>query len=441
MCYNGAVSEPPFDERAIAAGERVLAAVSGGADSVALLLLLRERAASGMIDLRAAHYDHGLRGEASAEDARFVSALCSRLGIPLIADRGDAAAVAKARGIGLEQAAREARYSFLFDAMERSGSDIIAVAHHAEDQAETILMHLSRGCALRGACGMRARRGNVARPLLSARKADLIRYLRERGESWRDDATNAIPDNPRNRLRLEVLPRLEAIYPNAARAFQRFAGFAADDEEYLSELARAYAEANSRAFPGGSYIDLDNAPIPVARRAVAAMGAWDGEAIERALALPNHGSASMRGGVVAERIGSRLYFLRGRFDAPRPVPVAGEGTFGLMGIGAVDVREEAIPNSPSDRYAATLRLDSFDGLTLRTRRAGDRIRPLGMGGTKKLQDYLTDRKIDRPLRDFLALIARGSEVLWVAGVGASEAVRARAGESAVCLTFIGKRYV
>ena len=196
-----------------AAGGRVLVALSGGADSVALLRLFMEAG----VEVSAAHFEHGIRGEASVADMEFCRELCARLRVPFLCERADVPA-ARLPGEGLEAAARRLRYAFLRRAKEAAGASCIATAHHAGDQAETVLMHLLRGAGPTGAAGMREREGDLWRPLLRVKKQDLVSYLRERGQSWREDATNAIADTPRNALRLDILPRLEAIYPGAALA-------------------------------------------------------------------------------------------------------------------------------------------------------------------------------------------------------------------------------
>jgi len=200
----------------------ILAAVSGGADSVAMLALLKEAADGQPFTLTAAHFEHGIRAEDSLADAAFVRTLCGEWRIPLIEGHADVPVLAKASSMGLETAARQARYEFLMNAREQAGADYIALAHHRDDQAETVLMHLFRGCGLRGAVGMKALDGVLYRPLLNVTKKTLVGYLQMRGIPWREDATNGAADNPRNALRLNVMPEIERIYPGAKGAVCRF---------------------------------------------------------------------------------------------------------------------------------------------------------------------------------------------------------------------------
>ena len=406
----------------------VLAAVSGGADSVALLAMLRELAGRGKIRLAAAHFEHGIRGEASRADAAFVRSLCEKWGVPLTIGSADVPALAKARGVGLEQAARDARYAFLRKVKADLGADVIALAHHLDDQAETVLMHLARGAGLHGARGMGEREGDLWRPLIGLRKAELVAYLEENAVPWREDATNALPDNPRNLIRLRVMPGLEAAYPGAARALGRFAALAREEDDYMEAQACAFLRANAETMPFGSRVfcraDIHAA---VLRRAIHRLTALDAASCLAAEALyrAEKGAAALEGGLRAERTGDHLYFIA-RAIAPVDVPLPETGRAVLPGVGEVTAAlAGAAPQS--DPYCQVLDADSLSGAVLRTRRPGDFIRPLGLRGTQKLSDYFINRHIDRPLRDAMLLVARGSEILWAAGVGISEEARLRPG--------------
>ena len=166
-------------------GGTVLCAVSGGADSVCLLHLLRERAGRGEFSLAAAHYDHRLRGEDSTADAQFVENLCKMWTIPLCLGSGDVAGEARRRGKGVEETARAMRYAFLEEAAAQAGADVIATAHNADDNAETLLLHLVRGTGLQGLAGIPPRRGKVVRPLLTVTRAEIRAYLEKNGLTWR----------------------------------------------------------------------------------------------------------------------------------------------------------------------------------------------------------------------------------------------------------------
>jgi tRNA(Ile)-lysidine synthase len=408
-------------------GEHVLCAVSGGADSVALLLLLKEKADLGEIRLTAAHFDHGIRA-ASAEDARFVRALCERIGVRLIEASEDVPAVARREGVGIETAARSARRLFLESARREVGADVIATAHHADDQAETVLMHLFRGAGLSGAAGIRPRRGVWVRPLLETRKEDLIRFLKAQGQCWRTDETNAVLDTPRNVLRSGILPSVLALYPGASEALCRFAKLAGEESDFLEGLADEFLSANGRRIDAGLYaLNAVNANMALVRRALRKLCPKADFSTINSLAnlFFQPSGRFVASGIRAERVRDKLYLI----DESIPA----ESFLGHLCVRPAENRPVY-----QNGFRQVLDRAAVADASLRLRKPGDWISPLGTKGRKSLSDYLTDRKIDRPLRDRLPILARGSEVLWVVGVGISN--RAALGENseAVELTYIPK---
>ena len=225
--------EIAFEE---ARGKHVLAALSGGADSVALLILLCRARDAGMLGVSAAHFEHGIRGEESERDLAFCQKLCERMGVPLSIGRADVPEIARRTGRGTETCAREMRYDFLNEIARVMGADLIALAHHADDQAETVLMHLLRGTGPEGVSCMRRISGNLYRPLIGVRKAEIIRFLEESGQPWREDRTNRLTDNPRNALRIQAIPELERAYPGAVRAIARYAEAAQIEDGYMARM-------------------------------------------------------------------------------------------------------------------------------------------------------------------------------------------------------------
>ena len=271
-------------------GTRVLVACSGGPDSVALLLLLEELAPVRHLAVTAAHYEHGLRGEASREDAAFVEELCRSRGIACktgAAPRGSIEGAAES----VETAARRLRYAFLERARQAAGADAICTAHHADDQAETVLMHLLRGTGLDGLAGIPAvdERRHLVRPLLALRKAELVAYCEEQGITPRHDATNDVPDGLRNRVRLVLLPQLAAAYnPRIREGLCRLASVAGEERAALD----AVAEDAFCHLVRGSRLDAKGAsklPHAIARRVLrrylAALGHAQDVSLERTEAL------------------------------------------------------------------------------------------------------------------------------------------------------------
>lgn len=228
--------------RLLAAGDRIVAAVSGGADSVALLHLLVSLQPSLRLVLHIAHLDHGLRPE-SAQDAAFVQGLGERWGVPTTIERREVAAICAREGWSLEDGARRVRYQFLLDAARRARAGRVALAHTADDQAETVLMRLLRGSGLLGLGAIPITRQldddiAVVRPLLQVWRRELLGYLEEHGVTYREDATNADGRFVRNRIRRELLPLLERDYnPAIKKALTQLAEQSRCDDAYLQEAA------------------------------------------------------------------------------------------------------------------------------------------------------------------------------------------------------------
>ena len=222
------------------AGTSALAAVSGGADSMCLLDVLHELALEGGWTVCAAHFNHGLRGE-EADREDFVRTRCQASGIPFYSGRDDVAHWASDHRVGVESAARELRYRFLETVREQTGAVFIATAHNADDNAETVLMHLIRGTGTAGLCGIQPRLGYVIRPLLFAPRSAIEEYNASRGVPWVDDSTNGDDSLTRNRLRHQVLPILKEINPGFTEACRRLTRLAARDEQALSSLAEKAA--------------------------------------------------------------------------------------------------------------------------------------------------------------------------------------------------------
>ncbi|MBR5379923.1 MAG: tRNA lysidine(34) synthetase TilS [Clostridia bacterium] len=416
-------------------GKTVLCAVSGGADSVALLCLLAEERDKGALALYAAHFEHGIRGEASLQDMEFVTGLCSRLGVPLCVKRANVPEEAAKRHMGLESCARELRLAFLEEERRRLGADFIALAHHRRDRAETVMMHLLRGSGLAGAAAMPAKSGRIVRPLLGFGPETLREYLISIGQSWREDESNLVADNPRNALRLNVFPVLKDIYPGFEEALCRFADTAGEDDRCLEGYADFLGTKLLARRAGIGMIDIywDTA---LKRRAVKRVYPdADYDAVQRALESKNRYAYTDLGNGYRAWGDCDTLFILPPLSAPEPAGILMPGVTVLEGV--CTLTAESCPCEPirHEFYTQALSLSALRGACLRLRRDGDFIRPFGMGGKRKsLGDYLTDRKYPLPLRERLPLIAKGSEILWVPGEGISESARLSPGEEAMKLT-------
>ncbi len=406
----------------------ILAGVSGGADSVALLMLLRDAG----LDVTAVHVDHALRGEASDGDAAFVRELCAKYQVPLRIYRAEPPAHPS------EDWARQVRYGFYRQAAQETGVGAIALAHHRDDQAETLLLHLLRGAGLTGLTAMKpdvtADGLRILRPLLGYSREELRQLLTARGQPWREDASNQDVRYLRNALRRDVLPLLEQLAPGASARLAQTAQTLSADEAVLAQLTEAFLQAHG----GRPYLPLTalQAQLPGLQKRI--LRAWwmalDGsvltasqtEALQGLIQAPAGAQCNLPGGLHGYRGWTHLH-ITGCAEMPAPETPVGES--GL-------IRIEAWQGEPGDgKGCQAIPRRMLEGCVIRMRKIGDRIRPFGSCGEKKLQDYLTDRRVDAPFRDRVPLLCRGSEVLLVGGVGAGAVPRITKEDDPVLLTW------
>ncbi|MBQ1771097.1 MAG: tRNA lysidine(34) synthetase TilS [Clostridia bacterium] len=416
----------------ITADSHVLAAVSGGADSTALLLLLAECLDGGLIGkLSAAHFNHCLRGKDSDADEQFCRELCERLAIPFFSGSGDVLSFAKEQGNGIENAARMMRYAYLQQVMSETGSDCIATAHHAEDQAETVLQHFLRGTGPKGLCGMSPRSGEIARPLLYWSREDILKYLADQNQTYCLDETNLDMRYSRNRIRLELLPALEKLQPKLTEHLCDLSeDMRADEAFFLPFVARAMEDSETDG--GFDRTLLKNCPEAVRRRVLVRLlnktfsydiCRNDVKKLEWLLSAPSGKRVMLRNGLKAwndgpiMRIGKKAYNQDPGVDLYPGTTVVTDGW---------RIRTEYADRfeKPSSEMEAFIAVDPNCGLTLTARRKqnGDRFHPLGMRGSRLLSDIFTDRKYPEKLRT-VPLIRLGDEIVFVPGYTIAENVR------------------
>jgi tRNA(Ile)-lysidine synthase len=422
------------------AGERVAVAVSGGADSVALLAVMAESRPESGVVLSAIHVHHGLRGAEADEDAAFVEELARRLGVPLEIERGDAAALAADRGQGLEEAARTLRYGVFRTRLAAGALDAVATAHTLDDQAETVLMKLLRGAWTEGLGGIapvvsEAAGGRIVRPLLGVTRAEVIAYLQAAGQPWREDSSNRDPAFARNRMRHTLLPHLRDYAPHAAEQLARLATVARDEEAWWSrELARTLpglilpgrpVRGGGRATstqPGETALAIEvdrlTALHPalerrVLRAAAAQLSAGIGFAHTEALrelarSAPGSGKRGrleLGQGLVAERTARELRLCRvphGEAAVPRlpEVAVAIPGRVEVPEYGLIIEAEGRLPHE----------------LLLRTPRPGDRVLLRNSRSSKTVKEVLERGGWSAADRAQWPVLAVGKQIAWMRGV-------------------------
>ncbi len=436
-----------------ARGTRVVIALSGGGDSVALAHVLRELDGSGDLSVAGvAHFNHQLRDAADRDEA-FCQALAAEQGWAFLAGREDVRARAAREHRSIEDAARTARHEFFALARAHFSADVVAVGHTRDDQAETFLLRLVRGAGPRGLSAMHPRSGDVIRPLLDCRRAELRAWLETRGLAYLNDETNADVAIPRNRVRAELLPLLEERFnPSIVDVLASQAELARDDWNWMLD------EVKSRKLEVRSTAELLAAPRALRRLAVwrAMTEAAGGrtvslahvEAVLDLLESPGSGGSIDAPGHVVERQGDRVVLRSGRSDDARPEPnffryplsIPGEVTLPEHGL-VVSAQQAGSPGAEAlgaitrNRATAVIAADGWAApLAVRNRRPGDRFRPFGLDGQKKLQDFLVDRKVARADRDRVPLVVdENDRILWVAGHEIDEAFRVTEASRAVII--------
>ena len=431
--------------RMISPGGRVLVALSGGADSIAMLHLLREVEAAGALTVAGvAHFNHMLRGDSADADERFCREVAASLQLPIEVGGADVRALAAAEGRSLEDAARTARYAFLELAADRLNAEAIAVGHSIEDQAETFLLRLIRGAGPRGLAGIRPKAGRVVRPLIDISRQQLRDYVAERQLMFREDESNADLSIARNAVRHRLLPVLQALSPSVADVLAREADIAREDDDFLSRTAIDLASSIVLVTKHGIEMDIESVRAlhpALASRVVregldrAAPGQFFGrDHIRATLTLmdaPVNGAgiALSLPGLSVRREGGRLVFggsplepFSNSFQFPLSIP----GEVALPGW-TVSAQTDTVEGART--FSATAVSVATGGLRLplavRSRKPGDRFRPLGMGGQgRKLQDFLVDRKVTRTERDTLPLVVDSDDrIVWVVGQSVAEDFR------------------
>jgi len=421
-------------------GTGAIVAVSGGSDSVALshLMMALDRAG----DLRVAgfaHFNHQLRADAD-RDERFCAELAAALGRPLMADRGDVADLARRERRSIEDAARHARYEFLERARVQADATVIALGHTRDDQAETFLLRLLRGAGSRGLAAMHPRHGAMVRPLLDCRRSELRDYLREHNLPFVHDTSNEDVSVPRNRIRAELLPLLvERFNPSIVDVLADEADLAREEWRWMETLADDAFARVVRVSGGATSMDagqLAALPVALARLVVrrALLDRAAGRSISKAhvddvrrLALEECPSVDLPGQQVKrigpaivltskpERAGANLF----RYSLSIPGEVRIRETGALVSAERAASAGQARADAGTDAASATaiVQFARSDGpLSVRNRRPGDRFRPLGLGGGKKLQDFFVDKKVARQTRDSVPLVVDESDrIVWVAG--------------------------
>ena len=408
-------------------GGKILVAVSGGADSVALLRVL---AAIGC-DCIAAHCDFHLRGDESDRDEAFVRALCHNIGIKLQCTGFDVEAYKKSHGVSTEMACRELRYEWFERQRASTGCAFIAVAHHRDDNIETFFLNLVRGSGITGLAGIKPCNGKIVRPLLGSGRNEIINYLETLGQDYVTDSTNLENDYARNKVRNVLLPEISRLFPSA------LAGI----ELTLDNLQGDYAVWRGAVddFKRDAVEDCGHAYIKIDRLKLAA-SADPATLLNALLSRYGFNGEQTKAIASASRVGavfeSKEYIAevgRNEISVFSPESFSNADTYNLSEADRIEKEKgiliEIVDNSPEfefDRSGKTAYFDADatgDRLTVRHWRQGDRFRPFGMKGTKKLSDYFNDRKFSLMQKLSAPIVEMQGRIVWIVGERAADDFR------------------
>lgn len=421
-------------------GEKILVAVSGGQDSVALLDAFVRL---DIYELAVGHFNHLTRGAESDGDEVFVKELCQRYGIPFYSDKADVKKIAKQKGMSFQNAAREVRYGFLRKTAKMIGASKIAFAHHADDQVETVFMNILRGSGLKGISGMVPLEGDIARPLLEITRSEIQQYILEEKLYYRLDASNLETYYSRNRLRHEVLPLLVKFNPSLSYSICKMSEIIRGEEEYLSMHVNKYFNTIAQYEREEIIIDIEafsKLDIAVKRRLILMALAkvantekdFSFRHVEDILKLSVSGSGlsiHLPHNIRVKTTYGKLHFskvevareslklLNIELFIPGKTIAEGIGEFSAEYINADMCR--------SDAYTVYLQEENIIlPLSVRSRKPGDIVRLLGGTGKIKIKEFFIDMHIARQVRDAVPLVVDASgEIVWVAGVRPGEKCR------------------
>lgn len=412
-------------EKLLPKNGRVLAAVSGGADSMCMLHVLLKLSETEGFSLTAATLDHRLRGEESAADAEFVRRHCETLGIPCIVGEADVPELMRCTKTGAEEAARNARYGFLRSAAQSCGADVIATAHTADDNGETMLMNLARGTGLRGLCGIPPKRDGLIRPMLCVTRREVEDFLAAGGIAHREDSSNKDDAYTRNRLRHHVMPALKGVFPQAVRSFFDAAMLLREDEAYLISQAQTFLNAHYThgRLPSKALLEL---PYAVSSRAVrlCCPKALEKHHVDAVLSLCEKKDPSARidlpGICVRREYGTLVFGGTPEADTLPEISLDTDEGEAVLPEANLRLRWRTVTENPGIYKSFTAfcfkTADICGKITVRSRREGDRLTLLDTGCEKTVKKLMIERKLPAHKRGLIPIMADESGPLGVYGL-------------------------
>ncbi|AOY75161.1 tRNA lysidine(34) synthetase TilS [Clostridium formicaceticum] len=425
-------------------GDKVIVAVSGGPDSIALLHILHSLREEFKLQLYAAHLNHNFRGIEAQMDAQYVAKFCEELKILSFIKSMDVPKYAKEQGVSAEEAGRILRYEFFGEVVERVGATKIAVAHNQNDQAETVLMRLLRGTGIQGLTAIHHERGKIIRPLLDVNRKEIEEYCAQYNLSPRIDETNLEPIYHRNKIRLELIPYIQEHYnPSIIESLAKTAEILKKDNEFMEEVARdAYNQVKLEKAQGCLALSIEgiNKIHPALQSRIFRLateelvGKKEGleyKHIQGIIELLQKNETGKKillamGIVVKTSYNKIIFTIKDEEEEANFYYELREN--GHLSIDEIKgeiftkvVMREDMKGISRDKYVKCFDYDKVkEGLNVRNRREGDRFWPLGLVGSKKLKDFYIDYKIERDKRNEIPLVCDGNEIMWVVGYRISE---------------------
>ena len=433
------------DNGLIKKGDSVIVALSGGPDSVCLLNVLNEIKDEYGIKLYAAHLNHKIRGMEAQKDAVFCVRTCDEMGVVCFVKAYDVPAYSKENGLSIEEGARKLRYNMFFELKESLGAQTIAVAHNLDDQAETVLMRMMRGTGLEGLKGMDYKREDgIIRPLIDVTRSEIEEHIKDNEIEFRIDESNLEEVYSRNKVRLSLIPYIEKNFnPNIKKALSRMSRLLGDDCGYMNAIAKEHFERLCRKNSGNS-VKMDAKELCGLHRSIStrlvrmavekvledikglelvhvedvmnlALKGREGASID----LPRDMVALKRGnnviiGIRNEIVPKESKIEGFKYDLPK------KGKIFIKEIGmeieTFELEKKEGAKLKYEEGCVYLDRDKIEGnMTVRSRKDGDRIRPVGLGGSKKVKDIFIDMKIERSDREKIPVVSDGKGIMWIYG--------------------------
>jgi tRNA(Ile)-lysidine synthase len=442
-------------------GDVLIAAVSGGPDSMAMLHVLREILKEWGIKIHVAHFNHMFRGAESEEEASFVAKRAAQMGLDCTVETCDVPLYLKETGLSPEEGARTLRYDFLRRVAKSLNANAICTAHHANDQAETVLLHLLRGAGPEGLAAISPREGNLVRPMLEVSKEEILAYCAENNLEYCWDSSNNESIYTRNRIRLHLIPYLKQFNPRIVETLVRTADICRQENDLLQELARA-AKDQIDIEAGSQQVRMNYAKIklfhPALQRRLVRLvadeftgrqGYLSFDHTEEVLRLKPGKVISLPGPLYAGQIGRKLVFSKKKlsfqmFRFVDPVPLSVPGITYLPALSLeieVKITQWPDPSYVKDRYSCAFKTNVLgQPLFVRNRARGDRFQPKGMPGEKKLKDFFIDEKILSTERDRIPIILSGDKIIWVVGYRTVEGTEVSSHDKQAVVISVKKYY-